>query len=362
MQSWHVLGSRQFGGADQFYVRLIEALDQRDGHRAVAINRPGSPVAAALAGRAPQRHLPFANKWDRYTTWRLARWVRAERPDIVQTYMGRASRLTRVPRGLGAAHVCRLGGYYKIRGYYEHADAWVGNTRGVCDYLVREGLPAGAIFHIGNFVPEREPPQDAAARAELRARHGLPDDALMLFTLGRFIDIKGFDDLLRALARLPASLHGRPVHLVIAGDGPLRDSLHALCSELGLDPRVHWIGWCEHPGPYFDLADAAVCPSRHETLGNVILEAWSYRKPVVATRTPGALELIEPDENGILVPVEDPQGLADGLRVALRADADESDRIAAAGEQVLHRCHSRDAVVEAYDDLYRTLRTCGAPL
>lgn len=356
MESWHVLGGRQFGGADQFYVRLIEALNERDRHRVVAINRPGSPVAAALQGRVPQHHLPFADKWDRYTTWRLRRWLRSRQPDIVQTYMGRASRLTRVPRRARTTHVCRLGGYYKIDGYYEHADAWIGNTRGVCDYLVRQGLPARAVYHIGNFVPEREPPRDAAARTALLRRHTVPDDALILFTLGRFIDIKGFDDLLRALARLPASVHNRPLHLFIAGDGPLRESLHTLCRELALDARVHWLGWCERPGEWFDVADIVVCPSRHETLGNVILEAWSYRKPVVATRTPGALELIEADETGVLVPTEDPGGLAAGLQRVLAADAAERERIASAGEQVLHHRHSRAAVVSAYEDLYRVIR------
>ena len=242
MRSWHVLGGRQFGGADQFYVRLIQALNDRPDHEALAINRRRSAVAAALDGACGQRHLPFANKYDRYTTWRLGRWIGRERPDVVQTYMGRATRLTRVPRGSGTIHVARLGGYYKIRGYYEHADAWVGNTQGVCDYLVRQGLPAERVFKIGNFVPERDGAITAQETQHLRHRLGIPDDALVLFTLGRFIEVKGFDDLLQAFARMPASLQGRPLFLVLAGDGPLGQPLHSLAMRLGVQRRVVWPG------------------------------------------------------------------------------------------------------------------------
>lgn len=355
MRSWHVLGGRQFGGADQFYVRLVRALNEREGHQALAVNREDVPVARALAGSCEQRHLPFANKYDRYTTWRLRHWIARERPDIVQTYMGRATRLTRVPRSAPSVHVARLGGYYKIRGYYEHAHAWVGNTQGVCDYLVREGLPSSRVFKIGNFVPERDPDVGSREIARLRRDRNIPDDALVVFTLGRFIDIKGFDDLLKAFAKLPTTLHGRPLHLIIAGDGPLKQPLHELADRLDVQTRVHWPGWCERPAPFFELADVMVCPSRHETLGNVILEAWRYAKPVVATRTPGALELVAPGDTGVLCDVRSPSALADALRSLLSAPARERERLGEAGQTELEVHHSRQAVVSAYDELYRRL-------
>ena len=152
--SIHVLGGRQFGGADQFYVRLIRAL--RDaGQEVTAINRVGSPVAQALAhDGVAQVHFPFANGWDAWTAWRLRALIGAREPCVVQTYMGRATRLTRLPATSRAIHIARLGGYYKIDGYYRHAHAWIGNTKALCDYLVQSGLPAERVFLIGNFVPD----------------------------------------------------------------------------------------------------------------------------------------------------------------------------------------------------------------
>ncbi|MCP5420061.1 MAG: glycosyltransferase [Gammaproteobacteria bacterium] len=343
------------GGADQFYVRLVRALNGV-GHHAVALNRPGSPIARALsADPLEQFHLPLANQWDWLSAWRIRRWVKKRQPDIVQTYMGRATRLTRLPPTGRAVHVARLGGYYKIAGYYTHAHAWVGNTRGVCDYLVRSGLPAERVYQIGNFVPD-SPALDLARLDDLRARLHLPEASCVIFTLGRFIDIKGFDDLLRAFAQLPIALRDRPLHLIIAGDGPLRDELHALARQLELERRVHWAGWQSDPAPYYQLADWVVCPSRHETLGNVILEAWSHGKPVLATTTPGASELIRDGDNGLLTPCNDPAALARRLGEAITAPSVESERLALAGRREVNEYHGREAVVGAYLDLYATLR------
>ena len=85
--------------------------------------------------------------------------------------MGRASRLTHLPPNGTAVHVARLGGYYKIDGYYRHAHAWIGNTQGICDYLIREGLPASRVFLIGNFVPAAIS-LSAGDRTALRQRYG----------------------------------------------------------------------------------------------------------------------------------------------------------------------------------------------
>jgi glycosyltransferase involved in cell wall biosynthesis len=352
--SIHVLGSRQYGGADQFYVRLLRAL--RDaGQPVTAVNRAASPVAAALVGDGiEQIHLPLANQWDAWTVWRLRRLVESSPPGIVQTYMGRATRLTRLPAKSPSVHIARLGGYYKIDGYYRHAHAWIGNTRGLCDYLVQNGLPADRVFHISNFVPE-----PLAASPEgletLRRDWDIPEDAWVLFTLGRLIDIKGFDDLLEALARLPREIEGKPWVMLIAGSGPLEAELKSLCADLGLDGRVRWLGWQDPPDAFYALADLFVCPSRKEALGNVILEAWNHGLPVVATRTPGALELIEEGRSGLLAPIQDPKALAGRLREALSAAPSVRAALGRAGAAHLHERFGKAAIVDAYLSLYAKL-------
>jgi len=354
VRSLHVIGSRQFGGADQFYVRLVRALND-SGHQAIPVCRPGSPVARALAtAGVARRHLPLASKWDLYSAWRIRRLVGELRPEVVQTYMGRATRLTRLSSAGPAVHLARLGGYYKVRGYYEHAHAWVGNTRGLCDYLVAEGLPREKVHLIGNFVDEPDPVSEEEVRG-LRERYALPSDALVLYSLARFIDIKGIDDLLRAFALLPARLASRPLALVVSGDGPLRADLHRLAADLGLSDRVRWTGWQDRPGPFYRTADLFVCPSRHETLGNVILEAWSYGKAVVSTDTPGALELVDDGRTGLLAARGNPATLAARIEEALRGPRERLLALADAGKARVLSEHSRHAIVSAYTELYARL-------
>lgn len=351
--SLHILGSRQFGGADQFYVRLLGALHEA-GQRVIAVNRSGSPVAEALKSSfIEQVHLPLANQWDLWSVWRIRELVARRQPCIVQTYMGRATRLTRLPSATKAVHIARLGGFYKIDGYYRHAHAWVGNTQAICDFLVRSGIPANRVFHIGNFVPEPAvfSSQDVQA---LRHEHDVPGDAFVLFALGRLIDKKGFDDLLHAFAELPAESSGRPLFLLVAGDGPAADRLKALSESLGLGSRVRWLGW-QQPEPFYAAADLFVCPSRHEPLGNVILEAWNYRLPVVSTATDGAVELVDEGRTGLLAPCGDPAALAARIREASRLSDNDRKALGEAGHSCLQSRYSRAAVVGAYLELYQRL-------
>jgi glycosyltransferase involved in cell wall biosynthesis len=352
IRSLHIIGSRQMGGAERFFQRLVAALDAA-GHPTAAVCRSSSPLARDTAPAGGAFQVPMRSGWDLYSVWRIRRLLQGLHPQIVQTYMGRASRLTRVPAGAPCAHVARLGGYYRIDGYFRHAHAWVGNTRGLCDYLVRSGLPAARVHLIGNFVAPAGPPADAS-RCDLRAAWGMPADALVVFALGRLIAKKGFADLLAAFARLPAAVHGRPVWLLIAGAGPLEQRLAEMGAQLGIAPRLRWAGWQPEPGRCFAGADLFVCPSTEEPLGNVILEAWAHRLPVVSTRTAGAEELIAEGRNGLLVPCGDPEAMAQRLG-ALLADDAARDALADEGARTVRRCHSLERVTSAYLDLYRSL-------
>lgn len=354
IHSIHILGSREFGGADQFYVRLVRALHQA-GQPVTAINRPDSPVARALENDPlEQIHVPLANRWDAWSWWQIRRRIREREPCVVQTYMGRATRLTRVPKQAAAAHVARLGGFYKIDGYYRHADAWVGNTKAICDFLVKSGMSARSVHHIGNFVPE---PVRASAEEQqaLRLKHDVPENAWVIFSLGRLIAKKGFGDLLDAISRLPEEIGGRPVSLLLAGDGPLMEELQAQAGELGIEKRVRLLGWQDPPDVFYGLADVFVCPSRHEPLGNVILEAWNHAVPVVSTRSDGALELIEDGATGLLCDCKDGAGMAAEIRRVLEAAEADRRGMAAAGNARLHEKYGQAGIVGQYLTLYRDL-------
>lgn len=352
IDSIHILGSREFGGADQFFVRLVRALESA-GQNVTAITRPGSPVAMALhQGLSDQIHLPLANRWDAWSAWQIRKCICERKPSVVQTYMGRATRLTRVPKGAETVHIARLGGFYKIDGYYRHADAWVGNTRAICDFLVKSGMPVRNVHHIGNFVPEPIP-VDLQKKNAVRIEHQIPANAWVIFALGRLIPKKGFDDLFRAFARLPNEIAGRPLVLLLAGDGPQFGNLKALAQELGIESRIRLLGWQDPPDVFYSIADIFVCPSRHEPLGNVILEAWNHFLPVVSTRSDGASELIEEGTTGLLCDCSDDAAMAAAIRELLESSQEARETMAQAGNACLLSRYGQARIVENYLTLYR---------
>jgi glycosyltransferase involved in cell wall biosynthesis len=250
----------------------------------------------------------------------FGREIAAWRPDIVLTWMSRATRLC--PRG-DFVHVARLGGYYDLK-YYRRCDHLIGNTRAIMDYAIAKGWPRERITYLPNFVPDSA--AAAAAAGSVAAGGGAP----LALALGRLHPNKGFELLLEALAAT------REITLWIAGDGPLRARLERLATRLGITGRVRFLGWREDVPRLLAAADLLVCPSLYEPLGNVVIEAWSARLPVVATASDGPAGLIEDGASGILVPLPGsrgggPQALADAIeRVcadpALRAKLGEAGR------------------------------------
>lgn len=354
IKSIHIIGSKQFGGAENFYARLVCALNDI-GYLSLAVNRPKSTVSTTFDEKVKQIHVPMRNTWDIFSVLTIRRLVAKIKPEIVQTYMGRATRLTRLPPSSDTIHVSRLGGYYKIKGYYEHAHAWVGNTQDVCDYLIQQGLPTKRIYLIGNFV-EIYPSKTPHAKFKLRYLLNIPREAIIIFSLGRFIEKKGFNDLLVSFAHIPDEINGRKPFLVLAGDGPLRKKLQMQAMDLKIDKRVRWLGWQNDPGPYYNFSDIFICPSRYEPLGNVILEAWSHNLPVISTKTKGALSLIENGFNGVLSSCNDPDELAVCLKETLESGQHIWKLLAYNGEKKLLEKHSKKAVVKAYLDMYGELQ------
>lgn len=336
------------GGAEAFFVRLAGAL-ARAGVAQQLLVRRGRPWVARLReqGLAPIE-LPFGGALDLATGRRFAREIAAFRPDVVLTWMNRATRFC--PRSTAArpfVHVARLGGYYDLK-YYRACDHLIGNTADIVRYIRERGWPAKRAHHLPNFVDAT--PQPAVPRATLRT----PDDAPLIVALGRLHENKAFDVLLRALANLPDA------HAWIAGEGPLRGELEGLAARLGVAPRVRFLGWRDDVGALLASADVFVCPSRIEPLGNVVIEAWAHGAPVVATASAGPGALVVPGETGLLVPIDDAEALATSIRTLLD-NPQLARRLAEAGRAAYKAGYTEPAVVRRYLDFFRAVSlSCAA--
>lgn len=333
------LAGAPVGGAENFYTRLVAALAEDPGLSQQAFTRrnPAREAALGKAGVSVQR-FRFGGPLDVVDHWIYRRALERLNPDIVMTWMSRASGNT--PRGNWRL-VNRLGHYYNLR-HYRHADHWVGITRGICDYLVREGLPADRITCIGNFADETPLPTPP------RGSFDTPSDQPILLAAGRLHENKGFDVLLRALTRVEAGT------LWLAGDGPLAAPLKQQARDLGLTERVRFLGWRDDVGALMQAADLFICPSRHEGLGSIVVEAWFRGAPLVATASQGPGELISDGQNGLLTPIDDCEALAAAINRLLRAPG-EAQALAEGGAQTYRDRFSRAVITRAYGELYRQL-------
>jgi glycosyltransferase involved in cell wall biosynthesis len=190
---------------------------------------------------------------------------------------------------------------------------------------LRWGLSPDRVTLVRNPVPR---PPELPDREELRRRHGL--DGKTLVFAGRLVPQKSIDVSLEALNRLP------DVSLVLAGEGPFRDRLHAHARRLGLfGTRVRFLGpqSRETVLELLKAADAALLSSSWENFPHMLVEALALGTPVIATETGGVSEIVRDGENGLLVPPGDPAALAatieryyadPALQERLRANAVES--------------------------------------
>ncbi|WP_309087399.1 glycosyltransferase [Phenylobacterium sp.] len=336
MSVLHLLGTAGDGGAETYFVHLVEALARAGVGQAAAIRRHPEREARLKAAGVPVRALPFGGPIDIVSRTAAAGFAAVHGTKAALAWMNRAARHT--PRGPWA-RIGRLGGYYNLK-YYRGFDHLVANTEDIADWIVAQGWPAGRVTCIPNFAAA---PADVPAldRAELAT----PMSAPLLLAMGRLHEAKAHDVSLQALAKIPEA------YLWIAGAGPLEAKLQGLAAALGVQDRVRFLGWRTDASALYRAADVCVFPSRYEPLGNVVIQAWAHGLPVVAAESQGPKALVRPGEDGLLVPIDDADALASAVRHVL-ADRSLAARMAKAGAARVAADFSEAAVVARWKTLF----------
>lgn len=191
------------------------------------------------------------------------------------------------------------------------ADLVAGANQDNLDFALRAGarLERSTLFRYGNLIDQRhfaEPrsrPLDPARLTEL----GLRRDAFLLY-VGRLVAQKHPDDIVRVLARLRGD--GLDVKAVLSGDGPLRDDMAALARRLGVGDALVFAGNRDQAWLAEMIPAAGAVLSPHT--GRALSEAALGGAPIVAYDIDWQGELVETGRTGILVPLGDWQGMAEG--------------------------------------------------
>jgi glycosyltransferase involved in cell wall biosynthesis len=177
-------------------------------------------------------------------------------------------------------------------------------------------------------------------------------DRLRILAVGRLVPQKGYEDLLVAFAETVRKLP-REAELFILGEGPERARLQALMVKLRVDEHVRLVGTVGNTYAWMNTADLFVMPSRWEPFGIALVEAMALGLPVISTATDGARDIVESGIDGLLVPIGEPDSLAQAiLHLARSAEAR-----AALGRRAFEKAKRFDVsvVVPRYDDVLQSV-------
>lgn len=327
------MAGAEFGGAEAFFNRLTIGLGKAGLDQRVVIRADADRARLLRGAGIEPDELSFGGPLDVSSGRKLGKMIKQYEPDVVMSWMNRATAAVPKPGGK-FVHVGRLGGYYNLK-YYRNCDHLVANTEDIADYLIKNGWAPERVHYLPNFV--------SAGKAAPLSRSAFltPERTPLILALGRLHENKAFDTLLQAVARVPDA------YLWLAGEGPLRGELEELAEQLGIKPRVRFLGWRDDTEALFASADIFVCPSRHEPLGNVVIEAWAQGVPVVATDSPGPGTLIRQGESGLLSPVDDVQALARSIK-RLVDDPGARENLSRGGREAYEAEFTEDIVVKKY--------------
>ncbi|WP_445004262.1 glycosyltransferase [Halomonas mongoliensis] len=325
------LPSLNGGGAERVFVKLAnEFTNQTRAPVHLLLARGGGPFLREVSPRV--RLIDFEKSRVMHSLPALVRYLRRERPRALLTTMsdcnvvalmawqlaGRPCRIViretgmvrRDTPGVGRLRYRVL--HWLMRRLYPRADAMVVIAKDILTSLQGIGVtPCRERHFIGNPVSMDEF-DDTDPPAWLDE---LPANAPLICGVGRLVPVKGFDLLLDAFARVA----DERVHLVILGQGPMRDTLLARAQELGVAERFHLPGFVAQPRTVLARAELFVSSSHAEGFPNALMDALASGTPIVATACPGATcTILDGGRLGSLVPPADSLSLARAIEGSLK--------------------------------------------
>lgn len=368
----HVIDNLALGGTQRLMLDLLGELHRRGFSQRLVVM---SHASRTYAGYQPAVDPEYLNQEDDYrrpaAVWRcskaLRRHIKRWSPDIVHSYLWLSNFIgVLATRGTRARHLWHI----------VDRRSWQASRR-LRHRLRRLALRLLLVGSRTRFMAVSESARQYACEhmrwkpehirvaynsidasrfvADRAQRAGLQNHTPVIGVAGRLVEEKGHRYLFEAAAILRNS--GHVSRLLITGNGPDRETLGELASQLNIESSVEFLGEVPDMPSFYRRLDLFVVPSIHsEGLPTTILEAMASGIPVVVTDVGGATEAVRDDEEGLVVPPRNPSALAAAIQ-ALLESPDRANRLAEQARRRVAEMFSleamTDAVLRAYDDLMK---------
>lgn len=331
----------RMGGAEEYFLRLIVSLSQK-GHRVVVVTKRDSQLREAVRqlvrrnGGIELHGWKTNGKFDPKTLLKLKKLIRTDRVDLVHTHLTTASWLGALAgRAGGVPTVAHIHGA-DSKTWFQHSQYLIAVAEGVKKHLVEQGIDESRVpvLYYGIDLEKYAAPLPAS---EAKARLGLAPDAKTVGIIGSLIPRKGHRHLLSALKNIEPTV-GK-VHAIFAGEGAEETALRQQAQALGLEERVHFLGFRTDAADVMAACDVVALPSYKEGLSIAMMEAMALARPVIVTNVAGMPELVQHGKTGLMTAPGDEDELANALG-QIFCEPEKTHRMALAG---------RAFVVENFD-------------
>jgi len=284
----NIMSGANSGGAESFFERLAVAIEKEDLEQKVIIRYHKKRFDYLNTNLSDLKYIKLFNNFNPFCQSTIEKSIKEFEPNIILTWMNRASRILPNEKLGNEVVVGRLGGYYKMKNYAK-CDYLIANTQDIKNYIIDSGWDSNKVTFIPNFVnPNKKTKLDLEFNKNKT-----------LIAMGRFHENKGFDVLIKSLSFLPS------YSLIIVGQGLLKEFYKELIEKYNLKERVKIFDWTDDISSFLNSASVLICPSRHEPFGNIIIDGWAHKIPVIAANVSGPNNLIKEKVNGLKFEKED---------------------------------------------------------
>ncbi|RLQ96825.1 glycosyltransferase [Falsibacillus albus] len=324
MKVVHMISGGETGGSRKHVVTLLSKLPKEQ--VCLIVFQEGSLAEEARQAGVRVELFKQNSRYDLSILSRLVSFINEEKFDILHTHGPRANLFASwIKKKLNAVWMTTIHSDPKLDFMKSGLKGWVFTKLNLSairkidyffavsqrfkDNLMEFGIPDEKIQTVYNGIDFSEP---LPAALDKKKELNLPEQAMILTMTARLHPVKGHEIVFDALKRL----HNPNIHLLLVGDGPIREELEGEIRDLKLQDRVTLAGFRKDVKEIFTISDLSLLASYSESFPLVLLEAANEQVPIITTDVGGVHELIDSGDKGWIVPVGDASAYAKAIDAA----------------------------------------------